>query len=183
MNYPYIILLAAFSSCSALSTTDQVSQLPQTSKPPLPRTFWPLDDTPQKSQTILSGPLNYCVTVVTTCLNDSAVVNSIITDAGPADDVSHNYESVLTVSQGTRLLTQTHLTKELFQHNQVAQALGPLGTLSLSRTAFVKYRAPEFYFTTRLGVPDSDIFAEAEVALAPNQQLRLVSVKLPEEAD
>lgn len=185
MNYLSFILLVV-SSCSPPTTADQnIQPLPTTkaSKNSLTRTYWPLDHTPQQNQTVLPGDPNYRITVVTTCLNDSAVINPITTDTGPALDVSHNYESVLTVTKGTRLLEQVHLTKELFQHNQVAQALGPLTTLALSRTAFTKYQAPEFHFTTRLGVPDSDIFAEAEVALLPNQKLRLVSVKMPRESE
>lgn len=185
-HYLSLALLIIFSSCSAPPSSGQNNPpavVNAASKPFLPRTYWPLDHATQQSRTILPGFSKYCVTVVTTCLNDSAVVNPITTDTGPALDISHNYESVLTVALGTHPVVQARLTKELFRHNQTAQTLGPLASLSLSRTAFVKYRAPEFYFTTRLGVPDSDIFAEAEVAIAPSQQLRLVSVKLPEEAE
>jgi hypothetical protein len=180
MSYLPLVLLLAVSSCSAPSITNQ--PLPK-EKSPFARTYWPLDHASQQSQTVLHGIPTYRITVVTACLNDSAVVNPITTDSGPALDISHNYESVLTITKGTRLLTQARLTKELFRHDQVAHTLGPLTALVLSRTAFVKYRASEFHFTTRLGVPDSDIFAEAEIALAPGQKLRLVSTKVPEEVE
>lgn len=186
MNYLPLILLVLVAGCSAPTAADQNSQplsAIAASKNSLPCTYWPLDHSPQQSQTMLPAPLSYRITVITTCLNDSAVVNPITTDTGPALDVSHNYESVLTVARGKRLLAQVSLTKELFRHNQLAQSLGSLTTLSLSRTAFTKYQAPEFRFTTRLGVPDSDIFAEAEIALLPNQELRLASVNIPKEAE
>lgn len=182
-NYSLPLLLAVLFGCTAPSTSDQINQPIRASKPPLPRTYWPLDHTAQRSQTTLPGKPGYRITVVTASLNDSAVVNPVTTDAGPELDISHNYESLLTVTQGKHLLTQARLSKALFRHERVAQTLGPLTTLALSRTTFVNYRAPEFYFTTRLGVPDSDMFAEAKVALAPNQQLRVVSLKMPKESE
>ena len=51
--------------------------------------------------------------VVTTCLNDSAVVNSIVEDAGPALDVSHNYQSELFVFRGAKPWLHYRLTKSL----------------------------------------------------------------------
>jgi len=183
MNHLLPILLVILSGCSTQSTADQNSQpLPTVTanKVSPTRTYWPLDHVPKQSRIVLPGSPNYCIT---SCLNDSAVVNPITIDTGPALDVSHNYESVLMVTKRTRLWVQARLTKELFRHNWVAQTLGLLSSLSLSRTAFTKYQAPGFRFTTRLGIPDSDIFAEAEVALVPNQGLRLVSVKMQEDAE
>jgi hypothetical protein len=91
--------------------------------------------------------------------------------AGPALAVSHNYVSEFTLTYGTHVWPRARLTKALFQNNPVAQTLGPLSELVLSRTEFVRYQAPEYRFDTRLGVPDSDLFVEAEVALPPNRGL------------
>lgn len=144
----------------------------------LRRTYWPLDHDVDTQDTVLPGPDHYRVRVVTTCLNDSAVVNPITENAGPALEVSHNYQSELVVTRGRLPWGKATLTKALFRDHSVA--LGPLQELSLSRTAFARYLSGEFVFTTRLGVPDSDVFAEAEVGLVPAKALRLVKVIQPE---
>ena len=160
-------------------STSHKSQSKSTS---LPRTYWPLDYKVQKSDTLLPGQQAYHITVATTCLNDSAVINPITLDAGPALDVSHNYISDIYIARGKQPWQHERLTKTFFQDNSIMQKFGPLHELQLSRTAFLRYQHGEFCFYTRLGIPDSDIFMEAEVALTPTKGLRVISVK-PQEFD
>lgn len=179
------ILLLITSSCSSTATPEagearrnkEFPLAPRSSRPILPHAYWPLDYTVQRHQTTVPGPSHYRVAVVTKCLNDSAVVNQVTSDKGPALDVSHNYESILSVYREAGVWQQARLTKQLFKHDALAQKLGLLSTLALSHTAFEKYKAPDFYFVTQLGVPDSDIFIEGEIALTPNKGIRLVKVR------
>jgi hypothetical protein len=180
-----LFLLSIVSGCPSTTTSEgsksrqieDSSLSSQPSQPILTRTYWPLDYIVQRHNTIVHELSHYRVTVTTNCLNDSSVINLVTADVGTALDVSHNYESLLSVERGTVVWKQGRLTKQIFQHDSLAQKLGPLATLVLSHTSFTRYRAPNFYFTTRLGVPDSDIFIEAEVALMPNSKLRLVKVR------
>jgi hypothetical protein len=149
----------------------------------LRRTYWPTDYKVEKSDTTLLGREHYKVSVVTTCLNDSAVVNPITEDAGPALDVSHNYQSDLYVARGRQPWLHERLTKALFQDNPVAKGLGPLREWALSRTSFLGYQHGQFRFYTRLGIPDSDVFVEAEVALIPTKGLHIVSVREQESTE
>jgi hypothetical protein len=126
---------------------------------------------------VVPGLPQYRVTVSTTCLNDSAVINPITLETGPALDVSHNYERDILITKNGRIWQKEHLTKALFQGNAVAELLGPLPGLKLSFTSFTGYKKPDLLFYTRLGVPNSDIFVEAEVALQPGKGLRLVNVR------
>lgn len=127
----------------------------------------------------LPGRDRYRVQVVTTCLNDSAVVNSIVEDAGPALDVSHNYQSELFVFRGAKPWLHYRLTKSLFAGHPATKQLGTVQEWTLSQTAFLAHRQGQFRFSTRLGIPDSDIFVEAEVAVSPTQGLQIVSVQHP----
>lgn len=180
-------MLVAFAcSCSKHESSSQradvqhrISENKATSSKALTRLYWPLDHTPQQKQTVLPGFPQYRVMVITTCLNDSAVSNPITLDTGPALDVSHNYESDLLVSKNGRPWQRARLTKAIFQGNAAAQKLGPLASLALSSTAFLAYKKPDFLFYTRLGIPDSDVFVEATVALQPDKGLRLVEVREP----
>ena len=149
----------------------------------LPRTYWSLDTTVQRSDTVLRERVPYHIRIVTTCLNDSAVVNPITLQTGPALDVSHNYQSDLYISRGQQPWLHERLTKALFRQNALVQTLGSLQELALSRTAFLTYQHGEFRFTTCLGVPDSDIFVEAEVAVIPEQGLQVVKVQQPEDGE
>jgi hypothetical protein len=189
MKRLFPILLFVLASCSAPTTPAQKASLEgppppaaATSPAALPRTYWALDYTAQRNQPLVAGSPPCRIAVVTTCLNDSAVVNPVTLAIGPGLDVSHNYASELTLTHGTHVWQRARLTKELFRTNPVAQTLGPLSELVLSRTEFVRYQAPEYRFATRLGVPDSDLFVEAEVALTPNRGLRVVSVREQEQS-
>lgn len=184
------LLWFAFTACSSPSLPHATGRAPEealatkshTVNPtPLPRTYWALDTATQKSDTLLAGQPPYHIRVITTCLNDSAVVNRIRLDTGPALDVSHNYVSELLISQRQQPWLHERLTKALFQQNALVQTLGPLQELALSRTAFLAYAHGQFRFTTRLGVPDSDIFVEAEVAVIPGRGVQLVQVQRPPE--
>ncbi|MBJ6146416.1 hypothetical protein [Hymenobacter sp. BT559] len=182
---PFVLLflaLLAVAGCTSsnhpASELSAVSQAPVTT-PVLRRTYWPLDHTIDRYDTLLPGRERYRVRVVTTCLNDSAVVDSITEDAGPALAISHNYQSDLTIAQGQQLWAHAQLTKTLFKDNPVAQELGPVQEWALSRTAFRRHQQGQFVFYTRLGIPDSDIFMEAEVALSPPNRLRLLNVHQP----
>lgn len=106
----------------------------------LRRTYWPTDYKVEKSDTILPGREHYQVSVVTACLNDSAVVNPLTEDAGQVLDVSHNYQSDLYVAHGRNPWLHERLTKALFQDNPVAKGLGPLHEWALSRTSFLGYQ-------------------------------------------
>lgn len=143
------------------------------------RTYWPLDHEVAQRDTLLPGPDHYRVRVVTRCLNDSAVVNPLTEDAGLALEVSHNYQSELTISRERLPWVKATLTKALFRDQPVVQQLGPLHQWALARTTFVRYQGGEFVFATRLGVPDSDIFVDAEVGLLPAKGLRIVRVVRP----
>jgi hypothetical protein len=144
---------------------------------PLARLYWPLDHTREQKQTLVPA-LPHCRVMVTTiCLNDSAVVNTTTLDTGSALDIAHNYESDLSIIKNGHVWQQERLTKALFEGNATAQALGPLSELTLSFTSFTGYKKPDFLFYTRLGVPDSDVFVEAEVALQPGKGLRLANVR------
>lgn len=162
---------------------DSAAQVPTAAAAPLPRTYWPLDTTVEQRDTVLAGRGRYHIRVVTTCLNDSAVINPITSEAGPALAVSHNYQSELYVARGQQPWLHERLTKALFQHNPIAQSLDSVQNCALSRTAFLRYQHGEFRFYTRLSIPDSDIFVEAEVALMPGKGLRLVRVRPSEGSD
>jgi hypothetical protein len=159
-----------------ISSATEVASVTDSVGKGLPRSYWPLDLVKKQSQIRLTKPPHCLVTVITECLNDSAVVNPITLDTGPGLDISHNYESSIYIAPASHARQHERLSKAIFKYNPIAQKLGPLSTLVLSHTAFVGYQAPEFRFTTRLGVPDSDIFVEGEVALIPNQGLHLVTV-------
>lgn len=184
------VLLLGFTACSSPSSrkeeapvkekaqvTDRLIARPTT----LPRTYWSLDTSAQQSDTLLAGSPAYHIRVVTTCLNDSAVVNRIGAGSGFALDVSHNYESDLSISRGQQPWLHERLTKAHFQQDTLVQTLGSLSELALSRTTFLAYTDGAFRFATRLGVPDSDLFVEAEVAVNPEQGLRIVKVQEPAE--
>jgi hypothetical protein len=151
----------------------------RTPPPALRRTYWPLDHEVAQHDTLLPGPVPYRVCVVTSCLNDSAVVNPLTEDAGPVLDVSHNYQSELLILHGRSPWAKATLTKALFQDHPAARRLSPLSQLVLGRTRFVRCRGGEFVFTTRVGVPDSDLFIDAEVGLRPPQGLRILRIVDP----
>ncbi|RZK34216.1 MAG: hypothetical protein EOO61_13965 [Hymenobacter sp.] len=182
---PFVMLFLVLLAIAGCTSSDHpASELSAVSQAPvatsvLRRTYWPLDHTIDRYDTLLPGRERYRVRVVTTCLNDSAVVDSITEDAGPALAISHNYQSDLTIAQGQQLWAHAQLTKTLFKDNPVAQELGPVQEWALSRTAFRRHQQGQFVFYTRLGIPDSDIFMEAEVALSPPNRLRLLSVHQP----
>jgi hypothetical protein len=180
MKRAVLFLLVVIGTTHCTTPDPLVAETPVAGPTPpaeLRRTYWPLDHDVAARDTVLPGPDHYRVRVVTTCLNDSAVVNPITEDAGPALDVSHNYQSELVVTRGRLPWGKATLKKDLFRGQLVG--LGPLQELSLSRTAFARYRSGEFVFTTRLGVPDSDLFAEAEVGLVPAKGLRVIRVIPP----
>lgn len=174
---PFFGLLVA----TAYTSPDRTLQEQPTARPvakPAPRRFyWPLDKAVERQDTLLPGPQRYRVQVVTACLNDSAVVNSASDDAGPLLAVSHNYQSDLLVFRGTKPWLHQRLTKALFLGHPVAQRFAPTQEWALSHTAFLAYKQGEFHFYTRLAIPDSDIFVEAEVALTPTQRVRIVSIR------
>ncbi|GAB3738948.1 hypothetical protein GCM10027594_19320 [Hymenobacter agri] len=136
-----------------------------------------MDTTVERRDTLLPGRDHYRVRVVTACLNDSAVINAVVEEGKTVLDVSHNYRSDLLVTRNGQDWAHARLTKALFATNSVAQGLGPLHEWHLSRTAFVRRQQNDFVFYTRLSIPDSDIFVEAEVALAPPAALRVVRVR------
>ena len=152
---------------------------PSVATPAPRRTYWPLDSAVERRDTLLPGPERYRVRVVTTSLNDSAVVNSIVEDAGLALDVSHNYQSELFVFRGEKPWLHHRLTKTPFVVHPATKQLGAEQEWALSRTEFVAHRQGKFLFYTRLGIPDSDIFVEAEVALSPAHGLQVISVRQP----
>ncbi|MBO0357058.1 DUF4738 domain-containing protein [Hymenobacter sp. BT186] len=180
-----VIGLLAVVTASGCTSPDQTSQdqltIVQRPKATPRRMYWPLDSVVERRDTLLPGPERYRVQVVTTCLNDSAVVNHIVEDAGPALDVSHNYQSELFVFRGDKPWLHQRLTKALFADNPIAKQLGSAQEWALSRTAFVGCQQGKFRFYTRLGVPDSDVFMEAQVALSPTQGLQVISVQQPVE--
>jgi hypothetical protein len=169
---------ANFTDESPVVATDAVAH-----SSALRRTYWPTDYKVEKSDTILPGREHYQVSVVTACLNDSAVVNPLTEDARQVLDVSHNYQSDLYVARGRKPWLHERLTKALFQDNPVAKGLGPWHEWVLSRTSFLSYQHGQFRFYTRLGIPDSDIFVEAEVALIPTKGLHVVSVREQESTE
>jgi hypothetical protein len=175
---PFFGLLVA-TACTSPDRTPQKQHT--TARPvvkPAPRRFyWPLDKAVERQDTLLPGPQRYRVQVVTACLNDSAVVNSEADDAGPLLAVSHNYQSDLFVSRGAKPWLHQRLTKALFLGHPVAQRFAPAQEWALSHTAFLAYKQGEFRFYTRLAIPDSDLFVEAEVALTPAQGVRVVSIR------
>ncbi|AHJ95455.1 hypothetical protein [Hymenobacter swuensis] len=182
-----VIGLLALITASGCTSQDQApsEQLGTVQRPAATpasrRTYWPVDSAVDRRNTSLPGPERYRVQVVTTCLNDSAVVNPIVEDSGPAQDVSHNYQSELFVFRGNKPWLHQRLTKGLFVGHPVAKQLGAVQEWALSRTTFLAHRQGQFLFSTRLGIPDSDIFVEAEVAVSPTQGLRIVSVRQPVE--
>jgi hypothetical protein len=177
------LLLLVVQGCTQCTPADRRTLEASTAGPIPPaearRTYWPLDHEVAQWDTLLPGPDRYRVGVLTSCLNDSAVVNPITEDAGPALDVSHNYQSELTISHGRLPWAKATLTKALFRDQPVVQRLSPLHQLALSRTTFVRYRAGEFVFATRLGIPDSDLFVEAEVGFLPANGLHVIRVVKP----
>ena len=117
-------------SCSAPESSERhadskAKPISATNTPSLPRLYWPLDHAKEQSQVIVPGLARYQVKVITTCLNDSAVVNPTTLDTGPALDVSHNYVSDLFLVKDGHVWQQRRLTKALLQGNAVAQTLGP----------------------------------------------------------
>lgn len=90
--------------------------------------------------------------------------------------MSHNYQSELVIGRGRLPWGKATLTKALFKDNPVALRLGPSHEWALSRTAFVRHQRGEFVFATRLGIPDSDVFVEAEVGMVPPKGLRVIKV-------
>jgi hypothetical protein len=181
-----VTLFLAVTGCSSTTESTQVGALPvatRAAKAPLPRTYWPLDSASQRTRAVLQGPPRYEVVITTKCLNDSLVVNQILLDERPVLDFSHNYESEISITRQGRTWQKATLTKALFLNNARVRSIDPLSALSLSRTAFVRYEAPAFYFTTRIGVPDSDIFAEAEVSFLPSSGFRVVSIRKQREVE
>lgn len=184
MKHLLLVVPLVLLSCSApapsqrINSSNEEAAVASLATPKsLRHAYWPPDYDIQRSQAIVPGPAHYRVGVATSCLNDSAVVNPVVLDEGSALDISHNYESLLSINRGATVWQRVRLTKALFQHDPRVRTLGPLSSLVISRTAFLKYRAPAFYFTTRLGAPDSDIFLEAEVALVPNEGLQVIKIK------
>ena len=151
------------------------TQLPSAPSPP--STYWPLDLEVDQRDTLLPGLDRYQVRVVTTCLNDSAVLLSPVGgETAPNRLYAHNYQSKLVITRGTQPWANATFTKALFRDYPVVQSFVPLNELALSRTAFLRRRRGGFVFYTRLGVPDSDIFVEAEVTLDPAKGVRVVKV-------
>lgn len=184
---PAIVSLLALLAASGCTSPDQAPvERPNSVQPPVAtsrprRTYWPLDSVVEQRDTLLPGPERYRVRVVTTSLNDSAIVHSIVEDAGPALDVSHNYQSELLVFRGEKPWLHHRLSKKLFVSHPATKQLGAEQEWALSRTEFVAHRQGKFLFYTRLGIPESDIFVEAEVALSPAQGLQIISVRQPVE--
>jgi hypothetical protein len=114
-------------------------------------------------------------------LNDSAVLLSPVEgETSPDRLYAHNYQSRLAVTLGTQPWANATLSKALFRNHPALKSFVPLNELALSRTAFLRRQRGEFVFYTRLGVPDSDIFLEAEVALDPAKGVRVVKVTEPD---
>jgi len=184
MTYSTALFLALFavSSCTSadrLPLNSPVAKQALAAAPVVRRTYWLLDHAIEQHETLLAGREHYQVRVVTSCLNDSAVVNPSTENGEPLLDISHNYQSELTVARGQQPWGHARLTKDFFTNNLLAQKLGPSQEWLLSNTAFVRHQQGQFVFYTRVGIPDSDVFMEAEVALVPPDKLRLVSVRQP----
>jgi hypothetical protein len=184
MTYSPALFLAllAVSSCTSVDRpplNSPVAKQALAATPVIRRTYWPLDHAIEQHDTLLAGREHYQVRVITTCLNDSAVVNPSTENGEPLLDVSHNYQSDLTVARGQQPWRHARLTKDFFQDNPVAQKLGPSQEWRLSNTEFVRHQPGQFVFYTRVGIPDSDVFVEAEVALVSPDKLRLISVHQP----
>lgn len=188
-----LALSFALFSCSAKSDTkdapDASVKSDQSSSTALKgmSSYWPLDYAVDKKDSLLRLGIPYKITVINSCLNDSAVVNTVAVvnpvteEQSEVSDISHNYKSDLTILRGGKPWLRETLTKELFKNDTAAQRLGPLQHLVLSRTAFLRYEQGRFVFYTRLSVPDSDILIEAEVEIAEGQKARIKKVMPQEE--
>ena len=178
-----LLLIFALAGVFGCSSPDQSAGSAPTAtheipvSPIQPRFYYAVDTIVEQRDTLLPGRDHYRVRVVTTCLNDSAVVNSVIEEGRTVLDVSHNYQSDLFIMRDGQVLGRARLTKTLFANDSVARGLGPLQEWILSRTVYIQRQHDEFVFYTRLGIPDSDIFVEAEVALLPPASLRIVRVR------
>jgi|GEM_PF-3569149 len=179
----FLVVTGCSSSSESIQNSARPADAVPIAKAPLPHLYWPLDNALQRTRTVLPGLPRYEIVVTTKCLNDSSVINRTLLDEGPALDFSHNYESEISITRQGYAWQKATLTKALFQNNPQVRSIDSLAALSLSRTAFVRYKAPAFYFSTRIGVPDSDVFAEAEVSFVPSTGLRVVSVRGQEEAE
>lgn len=184
MTYSTALLLAllAVSSCTSADhppLNSPVAKQALSATPVIRRTYWPLDQAIEQHDTLLAGREHYQVRVITTCLNDSAVINPSTENGEPLLDVSHNYQSDLTITRSQQAWGHARLTKDFFKDNLLVRKLGPSQEWMLSNTAFVQQQPRQFVFYTRVGIPDSDVFVEAQVALIPPDKLRLVSVRQP----
>lgn len=182
-----VVLLAILMSCSdnsesnpglnvKQSATNTQSIPPTYSSATKRKEYWAVDTLVESSDTILNLAHQYRISVVNRCLNDSAVVNIENNDIGPIQQISHNYQSVIEVTRDGSPWVRQVVTKEIFNQSKEARKLGSLREVSISRTAFQRYESGKFVFYTRLGVPDSDIFVEAELTVAPNQEVRIMKV-------
>ncbi|NVO32884.1 hypothetical protein [Hymenobacter lapidiphilus] len=180
MKQAVLFLLVVLGCARCASPDPATSEAPAVPLPPAPSsssTYWPVDPEIDQRDTLLPGPDRYRVRVVTTCLNDSAVLLSPVEgDTSPERLYAHNYHSKLVITRAGHPWANATLSKTLFRNHPVLQGFVPLPELALSRTAYLRRQRGEFVFYTRLGVPDSDIFVEAEVALNPATGLRVVQV-------